>query len=221
MWIILATCSYLLVFIPSLITLVALQIIPARDPKQCKNDMQCMCYLSMCDHSMWPLYVSTLWDHSMWALYVWPLYVSTLCVTTLCVHSMCEHSMWALYVTTLCARYVWLFVTTLCVSTPCGHSMWALHVWARCVHSMCEHSMWVLGPDVAEDRQVRKSPRKVDFSSSAGSCSAKNVKKTLSFIVKTPFKSMGEHRKVRELPRKMNIEEVEEPETTKIYRQKP
>ena len=35
-----------------------------------------------------------------------------------------------------------------------------------------------------------------------------------------PFKSTAEHRKVRELPRKMNIEEVEEPETTKIYRQK-
>ena len=33
-----------------------------------------------------------------------------------------------------------------------------------------------------------------------------------------PFKSTAEHRKVRELPRKMNIEEVEEPETTKIYR---
>ena len=36
-----------------------------------------------------------------------------------------------------------------------------------------------------------------------------------------PFKSTAEHRKVRELPRKMNIEEVEKPETTKIYRQKP
>ena len=36
-----------------------------------------------------------------------------------------------------------------------------------------------------------------------------------------PFKSTAEHRKVRELPRKMNIEEVEKPETTKIDRQKP
>ena len=34
--------------------------------------------------------------------------------------------------------------------------------------------------------------------------------KNTSFIVKTPFKSIGEHWKVRELPRKMNIEEVEE-----------
>ena len=36
-----------------------------------------------------------------------------------------------------------------------------------------------------------------------------------------PFKSTAPHRKVRELPRKMNIEEVEEPETTKIYRPNP
>ena len=36
-----------------------------------------------------------------------------------------------------------------------------------------------------------------------------------------PFKSTADHRKVRELPRKMNIEEVEEPETTKIYRRNP
>ena len=31
-----------------------------------------------------------------------------------------------------------------------------------------------------------------------------------------PFKSTAPHRKVRELPRKMNIEEVEKPETTKF-----
>ena len=36
-----------------------------------------------------------------------------------------------------------------------------------------------------------------------------------------PFKSTADHRKVRELPGKMNIEEVEEPETMKIYRQNP
>ena len=45
----------------------------------------------------------------------------------------------------------------------------------------------------------------------------KNPKST-SFIVKTPLKNIPEHRKVRELPRKMNIEEVEEPETAKIHR---
>ena len=36
-----------------------------------------------------------------------------------------------------------------------------------------------------------------------------------------PFNSTADTRKVRELPRKMNIEEVEEPETMKIYRQNP
>ena len=130
------------------------KIILARDPKQCKNEMQCMCDNSMWALSVWPLYgstlcVTTLWeqsmcDHSMWALYVWPPYVSTLCVTTLCVttlceHSLCDHSMcdhsrwplyvWPLYVSTLC-------VTTLCVTTLCEHSMWE--------HSMCDHSMWAL-----------------------------------------------------------------------------
>ena len=41
------------------------------------------------------------------------------------------------------------------------------------------HEKWtsVLGPDVAEHRKARKLPRKLDFSSWAGCCSAKNVKK--------------------------------------------
>ena len=34
--------------------------------------------------------------------------------------------------------------------------------------------------------------------------------------VSDPFKTIAEDRKVRELPRKMNIEEVEEAETTRI-----
>ena len=45
--------------------------------------------------------------------------------------------------------------------------------------------------------------------------------KNTSFIVKTPFKSIGEHRKVRELPRKMNIEEVEEPKKYENLQPKP
>ena len=36
-----------------------------------------------------------------------------------------------------------------------------------------------------------------------------------------PFKSTADTQKVRELPRKLNIEEVEEPETMKIYKQNP
>ena len=45
--------------------------------------------------------------------------------------------------------------------------------------------------------------------------------KSTSFIVKTPFKSIAEHRKVRELPRKMNIEEVEEPQKYENFQTKP
>ena len=45
--------------------------------------------------------------------------------------------------------------------------------------------------------------------------------KSPSFIVKAPFKSIGEHRKVRELPRKMNIEEVEEAKKYENLQTKP
>ena len=186
---------------------------------------------------MWPLYVSTLCgtnlcehsmcghsmcEHSMWALYVWPLYGSTLCVATLIVttlweHSMCGHSMWALYVGPF-------YVSTLCVATLCVSTL--------CVTTLCEH----------EHRKVRKLPRKMYISSWAGCCrTAKSRKittktrlqflgrmlqrqkrqKSTSFIVKTPFKSIAEHRKVRELPRKMNIEEVEAPKKYENLQTKP
>ena len=45
--------------------------------------------------------------------------------------------------------------------------------------------------------------------------------KSPSFIVKTPVKSIGEHRKVRELPRKMNMEKVEEPKRHENLQTKP
>ena len=45
--------------------------------------------------------------------------------------------------------------------------------------------------------------------------------KSPSFIVKTPVKSIAEHRKVRELPRKMNIEEVEAPKKHENLQTKP
>ena len=104
------------------------KIIPARDPKQCKNKNKMQC---MCDHSMWTLYVGALYMWAlyvgalyMWALYVWPLYVSTLYVSTLCGST--------LYVSTLC-------VTTLCEHSMCEHSI-CEH--SMCEHSMCDHSMW-------------------------------------------------------------------------------
>ena len=45
--------------------------------------------------------------------------------------------------------------------------------------------------------------------------------KSPSFIVKTPVKSIGEHRKVRELPRKMKMEEVEAPKNYENLQTKP
>ena len=140
-------------------------IIPARDPKQCKNEMQCIC------------------DHSMWALYVWPLYGSTLCVATLCgtilcEHSMCGHSMcalyvWPLYVSTLCVST--LCVSTLCVTTLCehsmcdhsmrDHSMWPLYASTLCVTTLCEHpmrehSMWARTPK-STDVDTAKSTKTI------------------------------------------------------------
>ena len=46
-------------------------------------------------------------------------------------------------------------------------------------------------------------------------------RKSTSFIVKTLVKSIPEERKVRELPRKINIEEVEEPKKYENYHAKP
>ena len=125
----------------------------------------------------------------------------------MCDHPMCDHSMGALYVSTLCVTTLW-------------------------EHSMCEH----------EHRKVRKLPRKMNISSWAGCCrTPKSTKitrkhrlqflgrmlqrqkrqKSPSFILKTPVKSIGEHRKVRELPRKMNMEEVEEPKNYENLQTKP
>ena len=129
-----------------------------------------------------------------------------------------------------------------------------------------ETSTSVLGPDVAEHREVRKLPGNIDFSSWAGCCrtpkstkiTTKNEHQFLCRMLQNtekcenyqekwtsvlgpdvaapktkhyenlqtkpvldPFKSTADTRKVRELPRKMKIEEVEEPETMKIYRQNP
>ena len=107
-----------------------------------------------------------------------------------------------------------------------------------CVTTLCVGT----GPDVAEHRKVRKLPGKMNISSCVGCCrTPKSTKitrknehqflgrmlqrqkrqKSTSFIVKIPFKSIAEHRKVRELPRKMNIEEVEEPKKYENLQTKP
>ena len=49
----------------------------------------------------------------------------------------------------------------------------------------------------------------------------KKCKKSTSFLVKTPFKSIPEQRQVREISGKMNIKEVEEPQKYENYHAKP
>ena len=74
------------------------------------------------------------------------------------------------------------------------------------------------GPDVAEHRKFENYH---ENSTSVLLLQRQKRQKSTSFIVKTPFKSIGEHRKVRELPRKMNIEEVEEPKKNENLQTKP
>ena len=64
---------------------------------------------------------------------------------------------------------------------------------------------------------MRELPRKMNFEEVE---EPKGQKRT-SFFMKTPFRSIREHRKVRELPRKMNIEEVEGPKKYENYHAKP
>ena len=142
----------------------------------------------MCEHSMWALYV---WALYMWALYVWALYVSTLCVSTL---YMCDHSMWALY--------VWpLYVSTLCVTPPQKHQKNHDSSWAGCCRTPT----------------ITKITRKNEHQFLGRMLQRQKRQKSTSFIVKTPFKTIAEHRKVRELPRKMNMEEVEEPKKVRKF----
>ena len=140
-------------------------------------------------------------EHSMLALHVWPLYVSTLCVTTLCEHSMCDHSMGALYVWPLYGEH-----------SMCDHSMWALCVWPLYVSTGCcrtpkstkittknEHQF--LGRMLQNTEKYENYHKKWTSVLGPDVAAPKNVKKSTSFIVKTPFKTIAEHRKVRELPR--------------------
>ena len=67
-------------------------------------------------------------------------------------------------------------MSTLCVTTLCEHS---IYEHTEKYENYQETSTSVLGPDVAEDRKVRKLPGNIDFSSWAGCCSAKNEKRVL------------------------------------------
>ena len=94
------------------------------------------------------------------------LYVWAACVSTMCGHSMCEHSMWAR--TPKSAK----------ITTKNEHQFLGRRLQnSDKYENYHEKRTSVLGPDVAEHRKVRKVPRKLGFSSWAGCCTAKNVKK--------------------------------------------
>ena len=155
------------------------------------------------------------------------LYVSTLCVTTLCETTLCAHR-----TTILQNTEKYEFSGRMLTPQKHQHKNTTTPPKSTSVHR----------PDVTDNRKVRELLRKIDFSSWAGCCrTSKSTRistenrlqflgrmlqrqkrqKNTSFIVKTPFKSIGEHRKVRELPRKMNIEEVEEPKKHENLQTKP
>ena len=182
-----------------------------------------MCEHSMCEHSMcedcvWALCVSTMCDHyvmfehhvlalHVWALYVWAPYVWALCVSTMCEHHvwpLCD--VWATCVSTPCVST--LCVSTLCVSTMCEPSMCehslcehSMCEHPMCEHSMCEHDVWtlwahkeeVLGPSSWICHCDLRSWRAGKYDNYHQKWTSKKLKS----------------RKLRELPRKMNIEEVE------------
>ena len=81
-----------------------------------------------------------------------------------------------------------------------------------------EHKEEVLGPSLGPDGILTTSHI---ITSHHISHHKPKGRKSTSFIVKTLFKSIPEERKVRELPRKMNIEEVEEPKKYENYHAKP
>ena len=101
---------------------VLLKIIPARDPKQCKNEMQSNDMHSIRQSHITFHHITTTTTRTIcrfgklcgpkvslprtWLFLTcfWPLYVSSMCEHSMCEHPLCEHSM-------------------------CEHSMWALYVW--------------------------------------------------------------------------------------------
>ena len=111
---------------------------------------------------------------------------------------MCDHSMWTLCVSTL-------YVSTLCVTAPQKHQKHHDSSWAGCCRTP----------------KSTKITRKHRLQFLSRMLQRQKRQKSPSFIVKTPVKSIGEHRKVRELPRKMNMEEVEEPKKHENLQTKP
>ena len=104
---------------------------------------------------------------------------------------------------TLCVST--LCVSTLCVTPPQKHQKHHDSSWAGCGRTPKSTRITMQTRLQFLGRMLQRQKRQ----------------KSTSFIVKTPVKSIGEHRKVRELPRKMKIEEVEAPKNYENLQTKP
>ena len=158
------------------------------------------CFWPVSDHSVWAACESTAC--------VSTLCVSTLCVSTLCVSTLCEHSMWPPYVSSMCEHS--MCGHSMCGHSMCDHSMGALYVWARSSWAGC-----------CRPPKSTKITTKNEHQFLGRMLQRQKRQKSTSFIVKPPLKSIVEHRKVRELPRKMNMEEVEAPKKYDNLQTKP
>ena len=145
----------------------------------------------------------------------------------MCEHSICDQFMWPLYASRMCEHYVWaLYVWARCVGILCEHEhrkvrelpgkMDIISSWAGCSRTpkstriTTQTGLQFLGP-MLQNTEKYENDHENSTSVLGPDVAAPKTLKSTSFIVKTLFKSIAEHRKVRELPRKTNIEEVEEP----------
>ena len=88
--------------------------------------------------------------------------------------------------------------------------------------TLCDHSMGALYmAGCCRTPKSTKITRKHRLQFLSRMLQRQKREKNTSFIVKSPFKTIAEHRKVRELPRKMNMEEVEDPKKYENLQTKP
>ena len=149
---------------------------PTREHFICEHSIT-LCVSTLCEHFMCE---RSMCEHSMWALCVRTLPASFMCEHSLCEHSMCEQHVWGARTFYVWALYVTGYEHSMCEHCMCEHSMCTPCEHSMCQHSisghsMCDHSIWALYV---------------------------TTKKTSTSVLGP---DVGQHRKVRELPRKIDI----------------
>ena len=205
---------------------------------------------TMCEHSMreHPVYEHHVWA----LYCVNTLCVSTLCVSTLCGHAMCDHSMWALYVWAPCVSTLYVSTMrghSMCEHSKKYENYQGkidISSWAGCcrtpkstrITTNNEHQflgrIYCRTPKRTKittknrhqflGRMLQNTKKHENYHEQWTSVLGpdKKAKKVRALLWKPRSRASPEHRKVRELPRKMNsIEEVEEPKKYENYHAKP